>query len=417
MHTMTKRTIVLLLLSALWILPVGAQSPDVAKTETTKDRVFLWGDKPTDVGELSPLFDGQTLKNWIPRGGAKFTVENGEIIGTTGNGKYGWLITDKPYGDFVLEADMKNEGGNSGIQIRSAIDEKDTMVGYQIENDPSTRAWSGGLYEQGRRAWLQDVKDHEAGQKAFKKDDWNHYRIEAIGPRLRTWLNGVPVTDYVDAIDLDGIIALQVHSGQNVKVRWRNIKIKDLGHRQWQPLFDGKTLNGWHPIGKGEWKVQDGTIAGTHPQTENDYGHLVSDKKYGDFTVRFRYKAVKGNSGFYFRSEEGGFSGISGFQAEIDPQKDSGGLYETNGRSWVVQPLPEDITKWLKPNWFKKDEWNLMSVSAIGDRIVVSLNGNQSAQIKDEKGRKEGVFALQVHGGQEGEVYFKDIEILTEPQK
>ena len=312
---------------------------------------------------------------------------------------------------------MKNEGGNSGIQIRSAIDEKDTMVGYQIENDPSTRAWSGGLYEQGRRAWLQDVKDHEAGQKAFKKDDWNHYRIEAIGPRLRTWLNGVPVTDYVDAIDLDGIIALQVHSGQNVKVRWRNIKIKDLGHRQWQPLFDGKTLNGWHPIGKGEWKVQDGTIAGTHPQTENDYGHLVSDKKYGDFTVRFRYKAVKGNSGFYFRSEEGGFSGISGFQAEIDPQKDSGGLYETNGRSWVVQPLPEDITKWLKPNWFKKDEWNLMSVSAIGDRIVVSLNGNQSAQIKDEKGRKEGVFALQVHGGQEGEVYFKDIEILTEPQK
>ena len=88
---MTKRTIVLLLLSALWILPVGAQSPDVAKTETTKDRVFLWGDKPTDVGELSPLFDGQTLKNWISRGGAKFTVENGELIGTTGNGKYGWL--------------------------------------------------------------------------------------------------------------------------------------------------------------------------------------------------------------------------------------------------------------------------------------------------------------------------------------
>lgn len=402
----------LFLCGALCALPVCAQTE--ANKGSAEQRQFLWGDKPTEAGELTPLFDGKTLQGFVPRGGAKFTVENGELVGTTGNGKYGWLVTDKPYGDFVLEAEMKNEGGNSGIQIRSAIDDKDTMVGYQIENDPSTRAWSAGLYEQGRRAWLQDVKDHPVGQKAFKKDEWNHYRIEAIGPRIRSWLNGGPITDYVDAIDLDGIIALQVHSGQNVKARWRNIKIKDLGHRQWQPLFDGKTLNGWRPIGKGEWKVQDGTIAGTHPAAEKDYGHLVSDKKYGDFTIRLRYKAVKGNSGFYFRSEEAGFSGISGFQAEIDPQKDSGGLYETNGRSWVVLPDAENVKKWLKPNWFKKDDWNLLTVSAIGDRIVVSLNGYQSAQIKDEKGRKEGVLALQVHGAQDVEVYFKDIELLSE---
>jgi hypothetical protein len=402
----------LFLFSALCALPLAAQNEN--KTEAPKNRVFLWGDKPTDVGELTLLFDGQALKGWTPRGGAKFSVENGEIIGATGDGKYGWLITDKRYGDFVLEAEMKNEGGNSGIQIRSAIDNKDTMVGYQIENDPTTRAWSGGLYEQGRRAWLQDVKDHPAGQKAFKKDDWNHYRIEAIGPRIRTWLNGVPITDYVDAIDLSGIIALQVHSGKDVKARWRNIKIKDLGTRKWQPLFDGKTLKGWHPIGKGEWKVQDGVIAGTHSKDEKDYGHLVSDKKYKDFTVRLRYKAVKGNSGFYFRSDEGGNSGISGFQAEIDPQRDSGGLYETNGRSWVVLPEAENVRSWLKKNWFKTDDWNWMTVSAIGDRIAVSLNGHQTAQIKDEKGRREGVFALQLHGAQDVEVAFKDIEILSE---
>ena len=411
----TKHFLICGALCALPLLAQDAKKDDLPKSGAAEHRQFLWGDKPTEVGEMAPIFDGKTLQGWTPRGGAKFTVQEGAIVGETGNGKYGWLVADKVYGDFVLEAEIKNEGGNSGIQIRSAIDNKDTMVGYQIENDPSARAWSAGLYEQGRRAWLQDVKDSPEAQKAFKKGDWNHYRIEAVGPRIRSWLNGVPVTDYVDAIDLDGIIAMQVHSGQNVRVQFRNIKIKDLGHRQWQPLFDGKTLNGWHSIGKGDWKVQDGIIEGTHSKDEADYGHLVSDKKQGDFTVRFRYKAVKGNSGFYFRSEEGGNSGISGFQAEIDPQKDSGGLYETNGRSWVVQPAPDDVTKWLKKNWFKKDDWNLMTVSAIGDRIVVSLNGNQSAQIKDEKGRKEGVFALQLHGGQDGEVYFKDIEILSDP--
>lgn len=100
---MTKQIVALLSLCALCALPALAQ--EKTKNEAPKNRVFLWGDKPTDVGELSPLFDGQTLKNWTPRGGAKYNVENGELIGTTGNGKYGWLISDKPYGDFVLEAE------------------------------------------------------------------------------------------------------------------------------------------------------------------------------------------------------------------------------------------------------------------------------------------------------------------------
>lgn len=411
-----------LLLSALIVMPLAAQNE--AKTDPAKTREFPWGNKPTDVGELTPLFDGKTFEGWTPRGGGKFAIEDGAIVGETGTGAHGWLITNKPYGDFVLEAEIKNEGGNSGIQIRSAVDAKDVMVGYQIENDPTStandpkaRAWSGGLYEQGRRAWLQDVKNYDAGNRAFKVGEWNHYRIEAIGPRIRTWLNGVPVTDYVDAIDLDGIIGLQVHSGKNAKVRFRNLKIKDLGHRRWIPLWDGKTLNGWHPTGQGEWKVEDGAISGKHSADQKEYGHLVSDKTYGDFTVRLKYKSVSGNSGFYFRSEEKGFSGISGIQAEIDPVRDAGGLYETNGRSWIVQPTPAQFATYTKKNSFKKDDWNLMTVSAIGDRIVASLNGNQSAQIKDEQGRKSGVFALQVHGGQDVEVYFKDIEILSDAEK
>ena len=178
---------------------------------------------------------------------------------------------------------------------------------------------------------------------------------------------------------------------------------------RWQPLWDGKTFNGWHIIGKGEWKIENGAIHATHVKTENEFGHLVTDKTYKDFTVRLKYKAVKGNSGLYFRVEEKGFSGVSGFQAEIDAEKDAGGLYETNGRAWVVQPTPEDVKKWFKPG-----EWNEMTVSAHGGHLLVTVNGHKSAEVKNDPGRAEGKFALQVHAGQDCEVWFKDIEIRAE---
>ena len=178
---------------------------------------------------------------------------------------------------------------------------------------------------------------------------------------------------------------------------------------RWQPLWDGKTLTGWHVIGKGEWKIENGAIHATHVKTENEFGHLVTDKTYKDFTVRLKYKAVKGNSGLYFRVEEKGFSGVSGFQAEIDAEKDAGGLYETNGRAWVVQPKPEDVKKWFQPG-----EWNEMTVSAHGGHLVVTVNGHKSAEVKNDPGRAEGKFALQVHAGQDCDVWFKDIEIRVE---
>jgi hypothetical protein len=174
----------------------------------------------------------------------------------------------------------------------------------------------------------------------------------------------------------------------------------------WQPLWDGKSLAGWRIIGKGTWKIEDGALHGTNVKSEKDYGHLVSEKIYGDFTVRLKFKALKGNSGLYFRIEEKGFSGVSGFQAEIDATKDVGGLYETNGRSWVSQPTPAQVATWFKPG-----EWNEMTVSARGGNIVVFINGKKSAELRDDSGRREGKFALQVHGGQDCDVWFKDLAI------
>ncbi len=172
------------------------------------------------------------------------------------------------------------------------------------------------------------------------------------------------------------------------------------------PLWDGKTLQGWHVIGKGDWKIEAGAIHGTSVKTEKEFGHLVTDRDYTNFTVRVNYKAVKGNSGLYFRIAEKGFSGVTGFQAEIDPDKDAGGLYETNGRSWVSQPTPENVKKWYRPG-----VWNEMVVTARGSNITVTVNGQVSAVLKNDPGRASGKIALQLHGSQDMDVWFKDLVI------
>lgn len=176
------------------------------------------------------------------------------------------------------------------------------------------------------------------------------------------------------------------------------------------PLWDGKSLVDWRVIGKGDWKIEDGSIHGTHRKSERDYGHLVTDRAYTNFIVRFKFKCLKGNSGFYFRIDEKGWSGVSGLQAEIDARNDIGGLYETNGRGWVVKPKAADVKQWFKPG-----EWNDMTVSAVGRRVTVTVNGKVSADLpNDVQGRPHGKLALQLHANQDLDVWFKDIEIAEQ---
>lgn len=172
-------------------------------------------------------------------------------------------------------------------------------------------------------------------------------------------------------------------------------------------LWDGKTFNGWHTIGSGKWEIVDGAIRGTHSKNDKEFGHLVTDNTFKDFTVRLKFKAARGNSGLYFRVEEKGYSGVSGFQAEIDAAQDVGGIYETNGRGWVVKPKPDDVQKWFKPG-----EWNNMEVRAREGNIVVKINGIKTAELTADAGRVEGKIALQVHANLDCDLWFKDIEIL-----
>lgn len=364
------------------------------------------------------MFNGEDFTGWVQRGGkATYHIEDKMIVGTTVKGTpNAFLCSARDYSDFILELEYKVDPQmNSGIQIRSESRpayHNGVVHGYQVEIDTSQRAWSGGIYDESRRGWINDLSSNEAAQKAFKQNEWNHYRIQAIGDSIKTWVNGVPAADLRDAQTLTGFIALQVH-GTNMdkpmEIQWRNIRIQDLGKHSWKPLFDGKTLDGWHAIPGGKWEVLDGVVRGISEKSEKRHGLLVTDGIFKDFTVRAQFKVTKGDSGFYFRVDESKNQvGVHGFQVEIDTSYETGGLYETGGRGWVVQHAADKKTP-----WYRKDKWNDLVVSAHGRRTTVRVNGHKSAELMDDPGRTSGQIALQLHGGQDMLVEYRQIEILT----
>ncbi|MFN5761086.1 MAG: DUF1080 domain-containing protein, partial [Sphingobacteriales bacterium] len=188
-------------------------------------------------GDWKPLFNGKDLSGWVQRNGkASYQVKNGMIVGTTvSNEPNSFLCTEKDYGDFVLELELFADSTmNSGVQFRSESKpdyQNGRVHGYQAEVDPSPRAWSGGIYDEGRRLWLYTMDFNPTSKKAFKNGQWNKYRIECIGNHIRTWVNDVPTAHLIDDLTPKGFIALQVHSipktqSPGQQIMWRNIRIK-----------------------------------------------------------------------------------------------------------------------------------------------------------------------------------------------
>ncbi len=176
--------------------------------------------------------------------------------------------------------------------------------------------------------------------------------------------------------------------------------------RPWQSRFDGKTRAGWPQVGDGDWVIEDGAITGKTQTAAKLYGLLVSDKKYKNLRVKFTFKSLEGNSGFYVRARVEKPDKAHGLQVEVDPRNYTGGIYESYGRAWVSKPDAGLVKK-----AFKHDQWNEMEILADGGHIVTWLNGTQIAESKNDPVREAGHLIMQMHSGNKLLVKFKDILI------
>ena len=178
--------------------------------------------------ESVSLFNGVDLSGWTIHGTEKWYVEDGDLVCENGpNNEYGYLSTDEYYDDFVLTLQYKQESnGNSGVFFRSTLDGI-IINGWQVEISPPGHD-TGGIYESYGRGWL--IKPDPIKDKSLKYGDWNSMKIMVKGDNVKTWLNGVEMIHIKDQKigKGKGSIALQIHAGDDVKVRWRNIKLEKL---------------------------------------------------------------------------------------------------------------------------------------------------------------------------------------------
>jgi len=179
------------------------------------------------------LFNGKDLTGWRNNGAEKWVVEDRTILCESTAGKYGYLTTERTFRDFNLRLRFKGEAsGNSGVFFHARItgidpDHGPDIEGMQVEVDPTPGNHTGGLYESGGRGWV--IQPTAEGERAIRSGDWNDLEVSVKGSHVVTRLNGVQIVDYTDRAPkfTDGAIALQIHTGGGVKVRWKDIYVQD----------------------------------------------------------------------------------------------------------------------------------------------------------------------------------------------
>ena len=178
--------------------------------------------------QKATLFNGIDLNGWNVHGTELWYVEDGLLVCESGpEEKYGYLSTEKYYDDFILTLEFKQEAnGNSGVFFRSTL-EGTKISGWQVEVAPPGKN-SGGIYESYGRGWL--IKPKPEKDKALKMGYWNKMKIKVEGDKVITWINGTRMISLTDQKlgDGKGSIALQIHSGGGIKVKWRNLKVRPL---------------------------------------------------------------------------------------------------------------------------------------------------------------------------------------------
>jgi hypothetical protein len=365
------------------------------------------------------------LSNWEQLNGtAPFEIVDNTIVGTTVlDSPNSFLCSKEKYSDFILEFDTWFDPQmNSGVQFRSeslADYQNGRVHGYQVELDPSERAWSGGIYDEARRGWLYTLDNNPEGQKALKVGDWNHYRVEAIGNSIRTWINGVPCADLVDGLTPAGFIALQVHSiGRDsskvgLQVKWKNIKIittdlekyrtpytpvipqvsfldNALTERElydgWELLFDGKSSAGWmnaksQTFPENGWDIKDGTIT-VNPESGKG-GDIVTEDKYRNFELIVDFMYTPGaNSGIkYFvdtESNNGALASIGCEYQVLDDRLHPDAKAGINGNRTLAGLYDLIPPKNVRDNGANK--WNRATIIVNGNHVQHWLNGQLTVE-------------------------------------
>jgi hypothetical protein len=429
-------------------------------------------------GNWKNLFNGKDLSGWkAVAGKATFEVKDGVIEGTAVHGTGNtFLVSEEMYTDFILEVDLKinHISSNSGIMARGQFDPaarngEGLVFGYQIEADPTPRAWSGGIYDEARRGWFYTLDLNPAAKSAFKMGEWNTYRIEAIGNTIKTWINGQEVAYFMDDMDAKGFIGLQVHSIQkkedegrktyfrNVRIQTENLKpipfkgdvfvvstlknkLSDFEKKNgWKLLFDGKTSKGWVGAYKTTfpekgWNINDGilTIQKSDGSESNTFGDIVTKEMYSAFDLAFDFKITEGaNSGvkyFVTLSEENKGSAIGLEYQILDDAKHPDAKQGIDGNRTLAS-LYDLIKANKQPRFVRKPgEWNQGRIVVYPDNKVEHyINGVKVVEYqrgskeyrdlvaiskykvwKNFGEAKEGRILLQDHGD---EVSYKNIKI------
>ena len=383
------------------------------------------------------LFDGKTLDGWKDYNGTTLTqpwhVVDG-CIQAKGDGSdaSGYIVTDKEYENFELSWDWKlSKGGNSGM-LYHVVERPQYAVPYvtgpeyQLIDEPN--------FPEPLEEWQKLGVDYamhlpdKSKMKVNPQGEWNNSKIVFDNGHVEHWLNGQKIVEFEAWTDdwhakknsgkwanapeyglaKKGVLCLQDHG---YPASFRNLKIKELPRKTGKEvnLFNGVDLTGWEPYGTEKWYVKDGLLV-CESGPDKQYGYLATRDYYDDFdlTVEFKQEA-DGNSGVFIRSfvEEG--VKVNGWQVEVAPKgHDTGGIYESYGRGWLVQ-IPDE-----KENILKEGDWNTMRIKVQGDNVQTWLNGQEMVNLNDEKiGAGKGRIALQIHDGGGIKVLWSNLKLTT----
>ncbi len=426
-------------LSALAAFTACSPSPDGEPPEVALDAVQA---RPAH-NSLSPaeiadgwilLFDGETTDGWRGYGAETFpeqgwTVDDGSLVVLASDGSEeglgGDIVTQARFSSFELVFDFNvSPVGNSGVFY--LVEELpgaamwEVAPEYQVLDDSAYIAM--GEMDMHKHLTGDNYDLHASAVTASNAiGEWNQGRIVVDGTHVEHWLNGRLTVAYelrdAEWEDLvagskfaevygratSGHIGIQDHGHE---IRYRNIKLRPIAPSEPVALFNGHDLAGWTIHGTEHWYVEDGVLV-CESGPDARYGYLATDASYRDFELQLEFiQEADGNSGVFFRSHVEG-TRITGWQVEVAPPGlFTGGIYESYGRGWLVQPAAE------KDEALMMGDWNAMRIRVVGGRVTTWLNGVEMVTLTDEAiGNADGHIALQIHDGGGIKVRWRNITL------